>query len=475
MGAIGGLLGLSGGVNGSGFAAPTGTNIQSPVTGQQADNAYLGTQNGLNSQAALLNALQGQDGLANQSNVYNQLQGVANGTGPNPAQAMLAQSTGQNVANQASLAAGQRGASSNVGLLARQAAQTGSNAQQQAAGQAATMQANQSLNALTSMGNMANTQAANEIGATQDLSQAQQSEQANLLNSIAGVNNANVSMQGNINSSNTSLANQLTQGQQGMIGGMMQGASSAMSSLAGGGQVQNFDDGGGVEVSPITTTPAPAPEPAASSGGGGGSSGGGGLSSLMGLVALMAQGGQVQYYADGTPPGGAAMQGSLSGMQAGLPDAPTQYVMPTTGGAQSAFGKFLTGVSSSLNSSTSNSANSGQSPTSTGAGALFQGASAIGSAVGNLFGAEGGKVPVKLTPQEKVLSPDKAKEFAKGGPLRSKTVPGKPKVPGKNDYANDTYSTELKPGTIIIPLESLHSNEDARKFVQATLSKRNKG
>ena len=110
MGAIGGLLGLNGGANGSGYAAPAGTNIVNPTNPGQLAAANQGAQNSLQSQQQLLGALQGQNGLQNQSNVYGQLQGVVNGTGPNPAQAMLNQQTGTNVANQAALMAGQRGA-----------------------------------------------------------------------------------------------------------------------------------------------------------------------------------------------------------------------------------------------------------------------------------------------------------------------------------------------------------------------------
>lgn len=81
----------------------------------------------------------------NQNSLTGQLQDAAAGKGPNPAQAMLAQSTGANVANQAALMAGQRGAGANVGLIARQAAQQGAATQQQAAGQGATLDAQQQI------------------------------------------------------------------------------------------------------------------------------------------------------------------------------------------------------------------------------------------------------------------------------------------------------------------------------------------
>src|SRR5882757_654543 len=125
MGSITGMLGMGGGAAGTNLPKPQQANIVNPVTGEQLANSYAGVSNSLGSQAQLLQALQAQNGLGNQSQVYGQLQGVANGTGPNPAQAMLSQSTGQNVANQAALIAGQRGAGANAGMIARQAGMAG--------------------------------------------------------------------------------------------------------------------------------------------------------------------------------------------------------------------------------------------------------------------------------------------------------------------------------------------------------------
>lgn len=232
MGAvIGGLLGLNGGASGSGYAAPAQANIINPTNQYQLNNAYQGTQGSLASQQQLLTALQGQNGIGNQSQVYGQLQGVANGTGPNPAQAMLNQATGANVANQAALMAGQRGAGANVGLIARQAAQQGAQAQQQAAGQAATLQANQSLNALNSAGSLANTQASQQLGQTNANAQTQLAQQQALLGAQQGVNNANVASQGNVNSANAGLANTTMQGQQTGIGGLINGLGGAVGGL----------------------------------------------------------------------------------------------------------------------------------------------------------------------------------------------------------------------------------------------------
>lgn len=181
--AVGGLLG--GGPN-----QPNAPQIDRFVNQQQADQSYANTQNAMAQQQAFLNAAQGQNGLQNQSNVYNQLSQVAQGQGPNPAQAMLAQSTGANVANQAALMAGQRGAGANAGLIARQAGMQGGALQQQAAGQGATMQANQSLGALGQMGQVAGQQVGNQQAALQGANQLALGQQSNLLGAAGAANNA---------------------------------------------------------------------------------------------------------------------------------------------------------------------------------------------------------------------------------------------------------------------------------------------
>lgn len=236
MQSVGGLLGVGGGAAGTSFAGPQGANITNPVTQAQINSAYTGNQNALTSQQQLLTALQGQNGLGNQSQVYGQLQGVANGTGPNPALATLNQATANNTANQAALMAGQRGAGANVGLIARQAAQQGAANQQAAAGQAATTQANQSLNAISAAGALANTQAQNQIGQTNANTQAQQTEQGNLINAQDAYNTAQTSSQGSVNAANAGMANTQLQGQQGVIGGIGQAGATAFG-LADGGSV----------------------------------------------------------------------------------------------------------------------------------------------------------------------------------------------------------------------------------------------
>lgn len=243
---------LSGG-KGAGFSADS-ADIKNPTTVKQANTAYDQAQSGLTQQQNFMNALQAQNGLANQSNVYGQLQGVADGTGPNPAMAQLNQATGANVASQAALMAGQRGANSNVGLMARQAAQQGGNLQQQAIGQGASMQANQSLNALGQMGATANQQVLNQAQGTAGYNQAVQNEQSQILGGIANQNNAAVGMQSNVNSANAAIAgvNAGTQGK--ILGGIVGGPAEAM---AHGGMVKGYADGGTIDtMGPSLSAPA---------------------------------------------------------------------------------------------------------------------------------------------------------------------------------------------------------------------------
>lgn len=201
MGAVGGLLGIGGGSGGTGFNAN-----QSGTNPQQLQTAYTNANNA----------------VANQNQVYNQFQNIAAGQGPNPAQAMLNQSTAANVANQGALQGGQRGAAQNVGLIARQAGQQGMQAQQQAAGQGASMQAQQALGALGQAGQMAT-----------GITAAQQGEQGIL----QGANSANQNIQGQ-------LANTTMQGQQGLLGGVGNAFGAITHLFAEGGNVQKMAEGG---------------------------------------------------------------------------------------------------------------------------------------------------------------------------------------------------------------------------------------
>jgi len=503
MGAVGGMLGLGGGGGGSGFATPQSTNIQSPTTDKQAQDAYTANQAALTQQQDFLKAVQAQNGLQNQSSVYNQLQGVANGTGPNPALAQLRQATGANVANQAALMAGQRGAGQNVGLIARQAAQQGANTQQQAAGQGATLQANQSLNALQGMGNLATNQANMQANQTQGYTQAQQAEQSQLLNAIAAQNASRVGMQSNINSANAALAGGRMGQQPGAIGGIMNAMGPLASMFGGGG------GGGGLASTPMGDL-----------GGGGGAAGNAvGIGDAIDAGgAVAAKGGQVEdlpKYATGqmvispsdTPLDTPKYQsfGQFVNQQQTAPNPDTEVKMPaasSSGGGGS--GNFLggLGMAGAGAGAAKASGDGGKSDaaafdtegaakgatTGAGIGLGWGGIGAIpgaiiggliggfGSSAGKLLKADGGEVPALVSPGEQYLPPEDVKQVAKGkNPLSvGERIPGEPKVKG-NNYSNDTVPKKLEEGGIIIPNSVMQSKDPAKnaaKFVAAILAKK---
>lgn len=220
-----------------GSAGVNQANIMNPVTQGQVNQSYTNTQTGLQQQQALLQALQSQNGVQNQSDVYNQLQGVANGTGPNPAQTMLNQATGQNVAQQAALGAGQRGVSSNVGLLERQNAQQGAGIQQQAAGQGASLQAQQSLNAIGQAGGIAGQQVGQQQNAVQGYQTGALNQQSNLLGGVANYNQQLTANQNGQNARNTSALGGLLGAAGTIAGGYFGGPAGAAAGGALGGQL----------------------------------------------------------------------------------------------------------------------------------------------------------------------------------------------------------------------------------------------
>ncbi len=220
---LGFVSSLLGSKSGAGYSAVG-------ASGKQMKTAYNQTQESIKQQQDFVKALQAQNGLANQSQVFqqqqdlaNQYQQIANGQGPNPAQAMLNQATGKNVQQQAALMAGQRGASANAGLIARQAANQGSNAQQQSIGQGATLQAQQQLAALgqiqqqqAMMGNLATQQVGQQQTGLSNLGQQSLQQQSNLYG-----------LQQNANSANAGIAAQNAQAQANLLGNVVGGLGSA--------------------------------------------------------------------------------------------------------------------------------------------------------------------------------------------------------------------------------------------------------
>lgn len=472
MSGLSGMLGTAGGAAGTGFSGPTG------VDQGQIDTAYNQTQSGIKQQQDFVNALQNQNGLGNQSSVFNQLQSVANGTGPNPAQAQLAQATGANTANQAALMAGQRGASQNVGLMARQAAQQGAANQQNSAGQAATLQAQQSLGAMNQLGGIAGQQVGQQQTGLQNLNQNSLAQQSNLLG-----------LQANINSANAGLAGQGMANQANLIGGAMNGAGSVMSMLADGGEVP---DG-------ISQYQQPNMKVDTSAGKSGGSSGGGGAGGAGALLALLA---------DGTP--NAPLQAPTVPMAQMPTIAPVAGSVPQQSGPKSKAAQTLKGGQPIPNNYTGTFAagNAIGQGLAQGAKSMFSSSkpkvsdaseSALQNQLlqhnaysgkeqqspasndmdkGGPMAAKGGKVPALVSPGEQYLPPEDVSKVVNQGknPMSvGKKVPGKPKVGGaKNDYANDTVKANLDEGGIVIPrsvTQGPNPHWAAMRFVHATMKK----
>jgi hypothetical protein len=435
---IGGLLGTAGGFKGTGVSGP-----QNPVTPGQMNTAYAGVQSAQQAQQDLLSALQSQNGLGNQTQVYNQLQGVANGTGPNPAAAQLAQATGANTANQASLMAGQRGASQNVGLMARQAAQQGAANQQSAAGQAATMQANQSLNALGQLSGQANTMAANQIGQTNANVSSQQAEQQSLLSANQGMNMVNAGLISGTSQQQAAIGGGSMQG----VGSMMSAASGSSVSGAEGGIVPNMYADGGYSGDAQSAYQGKSKFGAFLSSMGQGVSGESSNNSqnplTSGLNSLGKGIGTLIHNQNKTSSSDSNLSGEL-----GSDDTDAQYL-----GADAELGSGGDSSSEVPNSSMDVS--------------------------GDVAAAEGGKVPALLSPGEQYLPPKDVNKVMKEGknPLSvGERIPGEPKHPG-NDYRNDTVKKTLESGGLVIPNKVMQSDRphwEAMKFVHAHMAKNKK-
>lgn len=419
MGVVGGLVGLNGGAGGSGFSTPQQASIQSPVTSAQALTSYNQNQDALTQQQNFLNQLAAQNGVQNQSNVFNQLQGVANGTGPNPARAQLAQATAANTANQAALMAGQRGSNANPALIARQAAMQGAQNQQNAAGQAATLQAQQSLGALNQLGGIAGQQVAQQQGGVQNYTGAAQQEQSNLLNSIAGANQARVGSQGSVNSGNAQLANTTLQGQQGLIGGALNAAGGALG-LATGGKI-NKD----MVQSPYNG---------------------------------QSQASNTQDFGN---PGANSLYKGMSSFGKFISGGNN-----TNAGDTSGTNSTIPGDSGTNPMEQQQIANQGLANNP-----------GVQSAISDFSFKDGGKVPAMVSPGEIRIPAKDVKKVAEGkkSPLDGEKIKGEAKVKGaKDSYANDTVPKTLNEGDIILPrsvTQSKHPHWAAHAFVQKIMNK----
>lgn len=487
MGAITDSLGIGGGTSAGGHWNARSADLINPVIKAQTDVAYNYADTGIHQQQDFLNALAAQNGIANQSAVYNQLAGVAAGTGPNPAQAMLNQQTGNNIASQAALMAGQRGAGANTGLLARQAGQQGAGIQQQAVGQGASMEAQQRLAALGQMQGLSTQQVGQQAQGLAGYNQTAQNEQGLLLNAVAEQNKSNVAMQSNVNNANAQIANTNAQGQQGLIGGVLGGVGNVVGGLfAKGGEVpQKFAKGGAkayevqngkyVEVptdeqmsagaSPMSAPTAPTtPQTDVSQ------SAVAPVAPAMPAQAIPQKGpkSSVGQYLAGTNPSPTGMQGA--GQAVG--NLIGKGIGAGIGAIGSLFGSSSSPMSDTMQSSQFGQEFGGQSPSvgydnvgssssGYGLGADTNLSTPISSlSPGDIGLARGGKIPPQPIIGEQLA--------AKG-----KLVPGKAKVKG-DSLKNDTVNAKLSPGEIVIPRSIAQGQDAPRKaaeFVAAILRK----
>lgn len=428
MGFVSSILNPS---SGAGFQAVNADTKIGPANDQ--------VQAQIKQQQDFVNALNAQGGLGNQSNVFNQqqalanqLQGVANGTGPNPALAQLNQATGQNAANQAALMASQRGSGANAGMLARLAAQQGGALQQQASAQGATLQAQQQLagmqqlqNQQASMGNLANTQVAQQQGGLNALTNAGLQNQSNIMG-----------LQANANSANANVAGANAQAQASGLGGLLGGAGMG-AMMAGGG-------GGAASAAPLA-------------------------------AAALSKGGTVPGYAGGGFSGNPLMQ----------PVAQNQ-VTDLSQGPQSAVGKMLNGAANQSLGQMGGSSELGKGANQFGQGMGMLAAKYLnnGDWTQSDASARAGyqQADQMLGTNNPTTAPAFMSDFqesAHGGTIDGRTggpVPGTAKVQG-NSYDNDKVNAKLSPGEEIIDRETLQDPGpigQAARMVANHINSRNK-
>lgn len=205
---LGTMFGANPNSNGANTVAQSANLIQ-PVTQGQVNSAANTTSQGIQTEQDLINALAGQAsaGANTQNNLTSQLTNEANGVGPNPVQAALAQQTGNNISNQAALQAGQRGSNANVGLIARQVGQQGAGIQQNAIGQAATLGAQQQIAAQNQLQNLAASQVGQGQTAANSFNNVALTNQNQLLGALGGYNTNQVQNVAAQNTPNASIAN----------------------------------------------------------------------------------------------------------------------------------------------------------------------------------------------------------------------------------------------------------------------------
>lgn len=454
----------------AGLAGINGTGAMGNAMGQQGQFAgQLGNAGGTGAQVGGIQGLQ--NVLAQQQGTAGQLQGIANGTGPNPAQAALNQATGQNIANQAALMAGQRGAGSNVGLLARQAGQQGAGIQQQAVGQGATMQAQQQMNAINALGAQeaamgATNQNIAGIGAGLNAQQqaalaAQYGQGAGAVGQLQsgigqqfGQGATTVGEQQNALGMNAGIA-------QNQVGNLMGAANqNVQGNLANAGQqmgaMGQFNTVQAGQQGNVNTANAALAEQKMK-----GQQGliGGGLSAV-GTAFGLAKGGEVKKMADG---------GNL------VPAAPSTPA-PVVNGPSSAFGQFLSGMSGNPQGD--------QDP-------LFKGMQDLGKGIAKRANAPSAPTAPEADSAGPAAGPDMADistgsmaakggaahDYRGGGKVKAKSQDEKATVKG-NSYSNDKIKAVLSENEVVIPRDVMMSKDPvkgAADFVRKVLAKKRNG
>jgi hypothetical protein len=458
MGAVTGLLGIGG--QGASFQAQN-ANITNPLQQAAAQNAQANNAANLLSQTAGQVVPTTAMGVANQAQQYQQMQQLAQqlgqqaqGAGPNPALAQLAQTTGQNVAQQGALMAGQRGASANPALIARQASQQGAAVQQQAAGQAATLSAQQQLAAEQALqqqqgalSNLATTQVGQGLNAASSAEQGQLANAQNIAGQTASLNQSNVQNVQQANSANAGI-----QGQ---------------SAAAGGKSIGSLLFAGGGDVS---ASGGSAPMPSAPGVG-------------QSFVNRFLQGGNTNNSQAGTGILGGLIKSGISNV---FNSSPSPSPNDSDTGAQSRpdAANAVTGGSDSALAALAG-----------GGDVLSQARDYSKSAVKPKdikdVAFELGRMQTTLSPDwspkgggwDRSLETDPdmmPQKKAKGGSIDMRSsgghVPGTAKVKG-DSYANDTVDAKLSPKEIVIPRSVTMSKDpvgNSAKFVAAVLARRNR-
>lgn len=405
----------------------------------------LGISNGYSAQNATTNpAFTSQPGLAANANIANQnyqavnplqanlaaqLLAQSQGQGPNIANLQLQQATNQNNQQAAGALASQRGM--NPALAQRIISQQQAMNNQNSAGQSGILRAQQQLAAQQGLANVYGQQA------TEANANLAANESA-----LGNQNNAVVSATNAANQANAQIAQNNTNQNAGIAGGIMNGVGSMMSMFgAEGGEVPKHLEKivikPGSKVHPLHlfnggdflgNFPVNQIDPGLASGPSGAAN------NLFGATAKPIQ--QPGNNATGGGGGGGGAGGGGGGSN------PLSGMMSMFGGSDGGggIGGFAGGDMGSS-----------------------------GGGMAMLAAAKGGKVPAMLSPGELYIPPHKVHDVASGKEKASeagKRVPGKAKVKG-NSLKNDTFPTELEAGGVVIKRTEAQNDKDAREFLLA--------